>query len=201
MSLFVLACCVQIGVPVERIKRMGAEDNFWSSGPTGPCGPCSELYYDFHPEKEIANSDLSDDSRFIEFYNLVFMQYNRTDDGRLEPLKNKNIDTGLGLERMAQILQQVPNNYETDLIFPIIARAAELAGVNYMTADESTKTFLKVCSLQSSSPSGLNTHSLFQCLCDGLFRERNVCSLQQECSPSRARNVQRNSQVKNSNTQ
>jgi alanyl-tRNA synthetase len=107
MSLFVLACCVQIGVPVERIKRMGAEDNFWSSGPTGPCGPCSELYYDFHPEKEIANSDLSDDSRFIEFYNLVFMQYNRTDDGRLEPLKNKNIDTGLGLERMAQILQQV----------------------------------------------------------------------------------------------
>ncbi len=56
ISLFVLACCVQIGVPVERIKRMGAEDNFWSSGPTGPCGPCSELYYDFHPEKGIANS-------------------------------------------------------------------------------------------------------------------------------------------------
>ncbi|CAK9224586.1 unnamed protein product [Sphagnum jensenii] len=134
----------EIGVPVERIKRMGAEDNFWSSGPTGPCGPCSELYYDFHPERGIANSDLGDDSRFIEFYNLVFMQYNRTDDGHLEPLKNKNIDTGLGLERMAQILQQVPNNYETDLIFPIIARAAELARVNYMTADESTKTFLKV---------------------------------------------------------
>ncbi|BBM99762.1 alanyl-tRNA synthetase [Marchantia polymorpha subsp. ruderalis] len=134
----------EIGVPVERIKRMGAEDNFWASGPTGPCGPCSEMYYDFHPERGLQDADLNDDSRFIEFYNLVFMQSNRLDDGSLVPLQNKNIDTGLGLERMAQILQKVPNNYETDLIYPIISFAAELAQIDYMKADERTKTYLKV---------------------------------------------------------
>ncbi|KAL3684497.1 hypothetical protein R1sor_002519 [Riccia sorocarpa] len=134
----------EIGVPVERIKRMGAEDNFWASGPTGPCGPCSEMYYDFHPERGLEDTDLNDDSRFIEFYNLVFMQSNRLDDGSLIPLQNKNIDTGLGLERLAQILQKVPNNYETDLIFPIINFAAELANIDYRTADERTKTHLKV---------------------------------------------------------
>jgi len=134
----------EVGVNPERIKRMGAEDNFWSSGPTGPCGPCSEMYFDFHPERGTADADLNDDSRFIEFYNLVFMQYNRTDSGELVPLKNKNIDTGLGLERLAQILQKVPNNYETDLIYPIIERAAQLAGVNYATANDNIKLYLKV---------------------------------------------------------
>ena len=134
----------QIGIPEHRIQRMGEADNFWKSGITGPCGPCSELYYDFHPELGDENIDLEDDSRFIEFYNLVFMQYNRDGDGNLTPLKNKNIDTGLGLERMAQILQQVPNNYETDLIFPIIETAANLAGIDYSKADDKTKTALKV---------------------------------------------------------
>ena len=134
----------KIGIPAHRIQRMGEKDNFWKSGATGPCGPCSELYYDFHPELGDENIDLEDDSRFIEFYNLVFMQYNRDADGNLTPLKNKNIDTGLGLERMAQILQQVSNNYETDLIFPIIKTAADLAGVDYSKADEKTKTSLKV---------------------------------------------------------
>ncbi|KAG1668819.1 hypothetical protein FOA52_004913 [Chlamydomonas sp. UWO 241] len=133
-----------VGVPAERIKKMGAKDNFWASGPTGPCGPCSELYYDFHPERGIESADLDDDSRFIEFYNLVFMEMNRDADGSLTPLAAKNIDTGMGLERMAQILQRVPNNYETDLIFPIVARAAELAGVDYHTADKATKAALKV---------------------------------------------------------
>lgn len=88
--------------------------------------------------------DLSDDSRFIEFYNLVFMQYNRKDDGSLEALKQKNIDTGMGLERMARILQKVPNNYETDLIFPIIEKAASMALVSYTTADDAMKTNLKI---------------------------------------------------------
>jgi alanyl-tRNA synthetase len=134
----------QIGVPEKRIKRMGAEDNFWNSGPTGPCGPCSELYYDFHPERGDDAIDLNDDSRFIEFYNLVFMQYNQDAEGNLTPLQNKNIDTGMGLERMAQILQQVPNNYETDLIFPIIKTAAEIAGIDYAKADEKTQVSLKV---------------------------------------------------------
>ncbi|MEH2387165.1 MAG: alanine--tRNA ligase [Nostoc sp.] len=134
----------QIGVPEARIKRLGEDDNFWVSGPTGPCGPCSEIYYDFHPERGDENIDLEDDSRFIEFYNLVFMQYNRDASGNLTPLQNKNIDTGMGLDRMAQILQKVPNNYETDLIFPIIQTAAQIAGIDYHKSDEKTKTSLKV---------------------------------------------------------
>jgi alanyl-tRNA synthetase len=134
----------QIGVPEKRIKRMGADDNFWVSGPTGPCGPCSEIYYDFHPELGDDHIDLEDDTRFIEFYNLVFMQYNRDISGNLTPLQNKNIDTGMGLERMAQILQKVPNNYETDLIFPIIETAAKIAKINYHDSDENTKVSLKV---------------------------------------------------------
>jgi alanyl-tRNA synthetase len=134
----------EIGIPAHRIQRMGADDNFWVSGPTGPCGPCSELYYDFKPELGDDQLDLEDDSRFIEFYNLVFMQYNRDSAGNLTPLAKQNIDTGLGLERMAQILQQVPNNYETDLIFPIVQMAAHIAKIDYATADESTKVALKV---------------------------------------------------------
>ncbi|MEO0396261.1 MAG: alanine--tRNA ligase, partial [Cyanobacteria bacterium P01_A01_bin.137] len=134
----------QVGVPKERIIRMDEEDNFWTSGPTGPCGPCSEIYYDFHPELGDDNIDLEDDTRFIEFYNLVFMQYNRDADGNLTPLQAQNIDTGMGLERMAQILQAKPNNYETDLIFPIIKTAAEIAGVDYFAVDEGAKVSLKV---------------------------------------------------------
>ncbi|KAJ0969390.1 hypothetical protein J5N97_022267 [Dioscorea zingiberensis] len=134
----------EVGVSKEHIKRMGEEDNFWTSGVTGPCGPCSEIYYDFHPDQGYSNADLGDDTRFIEFYNLVFMQYNRKDDGSLEPLKQKNIDTGMGLERMARILQKVPNNYETDLIFPIIEKASKLAMISYANADNVTKTNLKI---------------------------------------------------------
>ena len=134
----------QIGIPAHKIQRMGAKDNFWASGPTGPCGPCSEIYYDFHPEQGDHNIDLEDDDRFIEFYNLVFMQYNRDAQGHLTPLASRNIDTGMGLERMAQILQKVPNNYETDLIFPIIESAAKLAQVKYHKSDAKMKTSLKV---------------------------------------------------------
>lgn len=133
-----------IGIAPHRIIRMDEADNFWASGPTGPCGPCSEIYYDFHPELGDAQIDLEDDSRFIEFYNLVFMQYNRDSAGQLTPLQNRNIDTGLGLERMAQILQKVPNNYETDLIFPIIETAAQLASLDYTAADSATQVSLKV---------------------------------------------------------
>jgi alanyl-tRNA synthetase len=133
----------EIGIPGDRIQRMGEDDNFWESGPTGPCGPCSEIYYDFYPERG-DKIDLEDDTRFIEFYNLVFMQYNKDAEGNLTPLQNQNIDTGMGLERMAQILQKVPNNYETDLIFPIVQSAAELAGIDYHNSDEEVKVSLKV---------------------------------------------------------
>ncbi len=133
-----------VGVNPKRIIRMDEADNFWASGPTGPCGPCSEIYYDFKPELGDDGIDLEDDSRFIEFYNLVFMQYNRDAEGTLTPLANRNIDTGMGLERMAQILQAVPNNYETDLIYPLVETAAGLAGVDYRALDEKGKTSLKV---------------------------------------------------------
>ena len=132
-----------IGIPAHRIQRMG-DDNFWASGATGPCGPCSEIYYDFHPELGDEHIDLEDDSRFLEIYNLVFMELNRDADGNLTPLKKQNIDTGLGLERMAQVLQGVPNNYETDLIFPIIKKAADIAGIDYHQSEEKVKTSLKV---------------------------------------------------------
>lgn len=134
----------KVGLSPERICRMGAGSNFWAAGPTGPCGPCSEIYYDFHPERGLKNIDLDDDSRFIELYNLVFMELNRDDQGHLTPLKSKNIDTGLGLERMAQVLQGVPNNYETDLIFPIIQKAADLANLNYSELSHRLQTSLKV---------------------------------------------------------
>ncbi|WP_324282050.1 alanine--tRNA ligase [Cyanobacterium aponinum UTEX 3221] len=150
----------EVGIPEKRIIRMGEEDNFWKSGATGPCGPCSELYYDFKPELGDDNIDLEDDSRFIEFYNLVFMQYNRDAEGNLTPLQNKNIDTGMGLERMAQILQQVPNNYETDLIFPIIETAAKLADIDYGTAENKTKVSLKVI--------GDHVRSVVQMIADGV---------------------------------
>ncbi len=133
-----------IGIAENRIIRMGEADNFWKSGATGPCGPCSELYYDFHPERGDDTIDLEDDTRFIEYYNLVFMQYNRDASGELTPLQAQNIDTGLGLERMAQILQGAPNNYETDLIFPIIKTAADIAKVDYHKATDAQKVSLKV---------------------------------------------------------
>ncbi|TCD58968.1 alanine--tRNA ligase [Synechococcus sp. BS56D] len=149
-----------VGVNPKRIIRMDEADNFWASGPTGPCGPCSEIYFDFKPELGDEGIDLEDDSRFIEFYNLVFMQYNRDAEGTLTPLANRNIDTGMGLERMAQILQGVPNNYETDLIYPLIETAAALAGVDYKALDDKGKTSLKVI--------GDHSRAVTQLICDGV---------------------------------
>ena len=149
-----------VGVNPKRIIRMDEADNFWASGPTGPCGPCSEIYYDFKPELGDEAIDLEDDSRFIEFYNLVFMQYNRDASGTLTPLANRNIDTGMGLERMAQILQVVPNNYETDLIYPLIETAAGLAGVDYHALDGKGQTSLKVI--------GDHSRAITQLIADGV---------------------------------
>ncbi|WP_413441806.1 alanine--tRNA ligase [Synechococcus sp. MIT S1220] len=150
-----------VGVNPKRIIRMDEADNFWASGPTGPCGPCSEIYYDFKPELGNEGIDLEDEDRFIEFYNLVFMQYNRDAQGSLSPLANRNIDTGMGLERMAQILQKVPNNYETDLIFPLIKAAGDLAGVDYHQLDAKGKTSLKVI--------GDHSRAVTQLICDGVI--------------------------------
>ncbi|MBO6990856.1 MAG: alanine--tRNA ligase [Prochlorococcus marinus XMU1422] len=150
----------EIGIHPDRIVKLGEEDNFWSSGKTGPCGPCSELYYDFHPEKGLQNIDLEDGDRFIEFYNLVFMQYNRDLNGKLTDLKFKNIDTGMGLERMAQILQKKQNNYETDLIFPIIQKICEIANIDYFSSDDKNKISLKII--------GDHTRAVIHLISDGV---------------------------------
>src|SRR5919197_1728484 len=121
-----------IGVPDERIVRLGVDDNFWQSGPTGPCGPCSELYLDRGPDFGPDTDRPGDDTeRFLEFWNLVFMQYELQADGSLPELPTKNIDTGMGLERMSSILQNVPSVYETDLFAPLIQLGEEMSGKAY----------------------------------------------------------------------
>ncbi len=121
-----------IGVPDERIVRLGRDDNFWQSGPTGPCGPCSELYLDRGLEFGAEDDRPGDDSeRFLEFWNLVFMQYELHGDGRLTELPQQNIDTGMGLDRMAAILQDVPSVYETDHFKPLIDFGEQRSGRSY----------------------------------------------------------------------
>jgi alanyl-tRNA synthetase len=120
------------GVPEERIVRLGREDNFWQAGPTGPCGPCSELYLDRGPEFGAEGERPGDDTdRFLEFWNHVFMSYDLAEDGTLTPLPTKNIDTGMGLDRMAAVLQDVPSVFETDHVRPLIDLAEELSGRRY----------------------------------------------------------------------
>ncbi len=129
----------RVGIPTERIVRLGEKSNYWpsnapSEGPNGPCGPCSEIFFDFGADvgcqQPTCNPDC-DCARFSEIWNLVFMQYNREEGGVLTPLPKKNIDTGMGLERMTAILQGAPTNFETDLFLPIIKKAASIAGVEY----------------------------------------------------------------------
>jgi alanyl-tRNA synthetase len=121
-----------VGVPDERIVLLGRDDNFWQSGPTGPCGPCSELYLDRGPDFGPDTDRPGDDTeRHLEFWNLVFMQYELQPDGALPELPTKNIDTGLGVERMASIKQGAPSVYETDLFAPLIELGEELSGKKY----------------------------------------------------------------------
>jgi alanyl-tRNA synthetase len=122
----------RVGVPDERIVRLGREDNFWQAGPSGPCGPCSELYLDRGVEFGAEGERPGDDTdRFLEFWNHVFMSYDLAEDGTLSELPMRNIDTGMGLDRMAAILQDVPSVFETDLIRPLIDLAEEMSGRSY----------------------------------------------------------------------
>jgi alanyl-tRNA synthetase len=135
-----------VGVPVDRIVRLDEADNFWAAGPTGPCGPCSEIYVDLGPEHGNGNPDArlgEDDDRFLEVWNLVFMEFNRDENGHLTPLPAKNIDTGMGLERIAAVMQGAANNFETDMLFPILEAIAQLAGTRYRH-DASTDVSLKL---------------------------------------------------------
>ena len=129
-----------VGVPDDRIVRLGREDNFWQAGPTGPCGPCSELYLD-RGEQFGGPDDLpgDDSDRFLEFWNHVFMSYDLAADGSLTELPMKNIDTGMGLDRMAAILQDVPSVFETDLVRPLVDLAEELSGHSYEDGGKFTR--------------------------------------------------------------
>jgi alanyl-tRNA synthetase len=131
------------GVPKSRILRMDEADNFWQMGETGPCGPCSEVYYDFGPEAGPGEFPSNSGERFVEIWNLVFMQFDRSDDGKMAPLPRPSIDTGMGLERVTCVLQGKISNYDTDLLRPIIDRAAELLGVSYGD-DPSTDVALRI---------------------------------------------------------
>lgn len=136
----------KLGVPEDHISRLGEEDNFWRAGPTGPCGPCSELYYDQGPEVGCGSPDCApgcDCDRFLEYWNCVFTQYDGQEDGTLAPLPKKNIDTGMGLERIAAIMQGVDNNYDTDVLRDLIAVGESLSGKTYKT-DEATDLCLRI---------------------------------------------------------
>ena len=121
----------KIGVDPKRISRLDDDENFWTMGDTGPCGPCSEIYYDHgdHIEGEPPIMDSDPGDRFIEIWNLVFTQFDRSKDGTLSPLPNPCVDTGMGLERMAAVLQEEHNNYDIDIFIKLITKASELTGV------------------------------------------------------------------------
>jgi alanyl-tRNA synthetase len=138
-----------IGLPAERVQRRGMADNFWSMGVPGPCGPCSEIYYDRGPAYGAEGGPVVDEDRYMELWNLVFMQYERgagagkDDFPILGELPVRSIDTGMGLERMATVLQGVDNIYEIDISFPLVQRAAELTGRRY-GEDHRTDVALRV---------------------------------------------------------
>src|SRR3979490_1953462 len=124
------------GVPKERIYELGLKDNFWQMGDTGPCGPCSEIHYDMGPAaSDQGHTDCAftcDCGRYVEIWNLVFMQFDRDASGKLNPLPRPSIDTGMGLERLAAVLQGKISNYDTDLFTPLIKRASELTGTGHV---------------------------------------------------------------------
>ena len=136
----------KIGLPDSRIFRYGEDQgNFWAAGPVGPCGPCSELHYDMRPDPAAPDAGPADDEeRFLEIWNLVFMQYSRDESGELTPLPAQNIDTGAGLERWAMMLQGVGNLYETDLFAPLLAYVGERSGRDYLKAEDADRRAMRV---------------------------------------------------------
>ena len=127
-----------LGVAEDHISRLGEDDNFWAAGPTGPCGPCSEIYYDQGPEVGCGKPDCKpgcDCDRFLEFWNLVFTQFDRQEDGSMPELPHRNLDTGMGLERMAAILQHKSANYDGDLMQSLIALGEKISGKTYVADD------------------------------------------------------------------
>ncbi len=153
----------QIGVPEERIVRLGEEENFWSMGDTGPCGPCSEIHIDRGIEFGCGRPECAvgcDCDRFLELWNLVFMQFERDEKGNMTPLPKPCIDTGLGLERVISVLQNVPTNFETDLFVPIMEKVEELSG-RQKDASNENEVAMKVIADHSRASAFL--------ICDGVL--------------------------------
>ncbi len=153
----------KIGVPESRIKRLGEKDNFWQMGDTGPCGPCSEILIDQGEEFGCGKADCAvgcDCDRYLELWNLVFMQYEKDASGNMNPLPNPSIDTGMGLERVSAILQGVKSNYETDLLRDIISGIEELSSKEYLS-DESTKVSMRVIADHSRAVAFLISDGVF----------------------------------------
>jgi len=157
-----------IGLPSERLYRFGADENFWpanapAEGPNGPCGPCSEIFYDQGPDVGCRRSDCNpscDCDRFVEIWNLVFTQYDRSDGGTLKPLPQKNIDTGMGLERLTAVMQGARTNFDTDLFMPIITETSRLLGVAYERDKDSGRHFRKISD---------HIRAVVFCLADGVL--------------------------------
>ncbi len=150
----------EVHVPAARIQKLGKKDNFWQMGDTGPCGPCTEIHYDHGPAiSDNLNGPAGEDPRYVEIWNLVFMQYDRSADGVLTPLPRPSIDTGSGLERVCAVVQGVYSNYDTDVFLPILHRGAALAGHAYGTNPE-IDTALKVIADHSRAAAFLITEGV-----------------------------------------
>ncbi|MBT3455877.1 alanine--tRNA ligase [bacterium] len=141
-----------MGLPKDKVHHRGAKDNFWQMGDTGPCGPCSEIHYDRGPK--YGEFDLDNGERLFEVWNLVFMQFNRQPDGTDSPLKKTGVDTGMGFERLAMVMQDADSVYETDLLMTIIKRTEELTGISY-NKDEKTKAAFRVLADHTRSTSSI----------------------------------------------
>ncbi len=155
----------QVGVPMERIQRLGDKDNFWQAGDTGPCGPCSEIHIDrgsaFGPDGGPLNDPTGD--RFLEFWNLVFMQYNQAPDGSRSPLPRPSIDTGAGLERILALVQGVGSVWETDVLFPLVEQAMSATGAKYVAGnyDDRNSFSLRVLAEHARSATMLVNDGVF----------------------------------------
>lgn len=149
-----------IGLPQEKIKRLGRADNFWQMGETGPCGPCSEIHYD-RGDIEIGFGGDNPDDRNIEIWNLVFMQYEMFADGSLKPLPAPCVDTGMGLERLAAVINQVPSNYDTDLLRPFVKKAEELSKKTYTGSNSADDVAMRVIADHARASAFLIADGLF----------------------------------------
>ncbi len=154
----------EVGVEPDRILKLGDKDNFWSMGPTGPCGPCTEIHIDLHPEAGAFDFvEGYDDDRVIEFWNLVFMESNRNEDGSMEPLPLQSVDTGMGLERVTAVLEGVDSVFHTDIFRPVLQKTADLLG----TEVNDWPAFFKTPEFVDYSVIADHVRSVVFSLCDG----------------------------------